>query len=183
VQPGSRVAPATGDDGSVSRRARERRRAREAQSPEERRAVWRKRLGVPEDPEARRRLREAAVARDAALVPQLDAEDAAARLEAVREVDLQGPGRERVFALASDDPDPAIRAAAYERLYEEPAATACQIARHGLSDPDASVVRVAIEVLSLFGDESNVAELETLAAEHGDPQVREAAADALEVLR
>jgi len=150
---------------------------------EERVALWRRRLGIPEDPEERRALREREQARDRELVPRLEAEDAAARAEAVRDVDLQGPGRERVFALAVDDADPAVRAAAVRRLLEEDAPTARQLAQRSLGDRDADVVLVSIEVLEVVGDASSAALLEPLAAGHEDPRVREAAAETIAFLR
>jgi hypothetical protein len=177
ASPAERTAP-VGLEG-----AREARRARAALTREERREIWRKRLGIPEDPAERQRLRERAAEQDRVRVPQLDAEDPALRVEAVRSVDLQGPGRERVFALSIDDPLPAVRAAALERLYEEDAATARQIAQRGLSDREPEVLLAAIGVLGVVGDASNVAALEILAAEHEDERVREAAAEVVEALR
>jgi len=159
------------------------RRGPQAPNAEERRTLWRRRLGIPEDPEQRRQVREQAEAQDRELVPRLDAEEADVRAEAVRTVDLQGPGRERVFALAIEDPVPAVRVAALERLYEEDAHTARKISQRSLTDRDPEVVLAAIEVLGVVGDASSVPELEPLAAAHEDPRVRAAAAETLEFLR
>ena len=177
------AAPAPPRAAAGVRRMREARREREALGVEERRALWRRRLGIPEDPAERQRQREQAAEQDRMRVTQLEAPDAGVRAEAVRAVDLQGPGRERVFALASDDPLPAVRAAALERLYEEEAHTARKIARRGLADREPEVVLVAIEVLGVVGDASSVPDLEPLAAEHEDPRVREAAVEVIEFLR
>jgi len=180
---GEPAATAEADAPAWRESARAVRQAREAASPEERRAVWRRRLKIPEDPAERARLRELAAEQDRVLVAQIDSEDPALRLEAVSGVDLRGPGRERVFALAVEDPLALVRAAAFERLYEEEAATARPIAQRGLADREPEVVLAAIGVLGVVGDASNVAELEQLAAYHADERVREAAAEAADFLR
>jgi hypothetical protein len=177
------AAPAVPRAAAGVRRARDARREREALSVEERRALWRRRLGISEDPAERQRQREQAAVQDRARVTQLEDPDAGVRAEAVRAVDLQGTGRERVFALVSDDPLPAVRVAALERLYEEEAHTARKIARRGLTDREPEVVLVAIEVLGVVGDASSVPDLEPLAAEHEDPRVRKAAVEVIEFLR
>jgi hypothetical protein len=134
-------------------------------------------------PEERERRLEAARAREAQALEQLASASAVDRAAAVEDVDIDGPGRDRVRALASEDPDPAVRSAAVERLSEDESADAFDAMQRALSDPAPQVVRAAIEGLDFRGDAAAIPQLERVATQHPDPEIRELATDAIDSLR
>ena len=111
----------------------------------------------------------------------LDSPDDRERLEAAEEVDLEGPGLDRLIELARDDADPRVRAAAVERLEDSGTFAATQALLQALGDGDSRVVLRAIEGLEFVGDESIIPHLEPL-RDHDDPEVRDAAIEAIEFL-
>jgi hypothetical protein len=143
---------------------------------------WRVRRRERMDPEELRLLRERSLARDELFVSRLGDESAEVRVEAVSEVDMEGPGRDRVYALAEGDPDPAVRAAAVSRLIDDHSLAGLEATYRALGDPDPVVVLEAIEAIETAGDESSVPYLLPLVEQHTDEEVREAAKEAAEFL-
>ncbi len=124
---------------------------------------------------------EAYAAEQAVLLSALDSPDPEARADAVDWIDLDGKAFERIISLLESDPDPDVRITIVDRLGDEesPAAIAALIV--ALRDSDPEVVLRAIEILEFEADGWLIPELEPLLA-HRDPDVREAAQDAIDFL-
>jgi len=133
-------------------------------------------------PEELARLEAEFLARDARARVELEEPSAEIRAAALEHVDIEGPGRDRVFALARQDPDPSVRAAALGRVSEEESAEAIEALHAGLADADPGVVMAAIVALEAAGDASSVPYLERVAREHPDARVRERARQAADFL-
>jgi len=86
-----------------------------------------------------------------------------------------------MISLLASDPNADVRATIADRLGEEdsPAAIAALVA--ALGDPDSEVVLRAIEILEFEAEGWLIPELERLLS-HPDPEVREAAEDAIDFL-
>jgi hypothetical protein len=128
------------------------------------------------------RVREAPSEEQAEMLAELDNPDPEARADAVFWVDLEGEALEQLTSMLQSDPDAEVRASIVDRLGDEesPAATAAVTA--ALQDRDPEVVLRAIEVLEFDAGDSLIPELERLLA-HPDPEVREAAEDAIWYLK
>ena len=85
-------------------------------------------------------------------------------------------------ALAAEDPDPGVRAAAVERMCEEDSDMSREALYRALADPSPAVVRAAIDSLDIVGNESSIPQLEQIASQHPDPEVRELARESAEFL-
>jgi hypothetical protein len=107
--------------------------------------------------------------------------DPEVRRAAATDVSTQGDGLWRVIGVLEEDPDPAVRATAAERLGEDGSFAAVRSLIASLADPDTAVVLEAIAALEYAGDESVAVELLHL-LDHEDPRVREAADEALDSL-
>ena len=124
---------------------------------------------------------EAYDAEQAELLAILDSPDPEARADAAEWIDLDGITLKRMISLLASDPDADVRATIADRLGEEdsPAAIAALVA--ALGDPDSEVVLRAIEILEFEAEGWLIPELERLLS-HPDPEVREAAEDAIDFL-
>jgi hypothetical protein len=124
---------------------------------------------------------EAYDADQAELLAILDSPDPEARADAAEWIDLDGKTLKRLISLLESDPDADVRATIADRLGEEdsPAAIAALVA--ALRDPDSEVVLRAIEILEFEAESWLIPELEGLLS-HRDPEVREAAQDAIDFL-
>jgi hypothetical protein len=121
---------------------------------------------------------ETLAAEQAELLSELDSSDPEARAEAADWVDLEGESLERMISLLQSDPDEDVRATIVDRFGDEasPATTAALVI--ALRDPSSEVVLRAIEALELDAEEWLIPELKPLLS-HSDPEVREAAEDAI----
>jgi hypothetical protein len=117
----------------------------------------------------------------AQLLSDLDSPDPDARVDAADWIDLEGEALERMISLLESDPDPVVRATIVDRLGEEITATTLAALVNALRDRDPEVVLQAIDVLEFEAEDWLIPELEPLLA-HSDPEVREAAQDAIEYL-
>jgi HEAT repeat protein len=124
---------------------------------------------------------EAYAAEQAELLSELDSPDPEARIDAVDWIDLDGEALERLISLLESDPDAEVRAAIVDRLGEEESPAAMEALINALRDPDSEVVLRAIEILEFEAEAWLIPELERLLA-HPDPEVREAAQDAIDFL-
>ena len=118
----------------------------------------------------------------AAAVRALESADPEERSDAVFDIEPEGQGLHSLLQVLRDDPDPGVRGLAARQLgYAElPEATAGLVS--ALEDPAPEVVIEAIGALELIDDSSVIGSLEKL-AQHRDPGVREAAAEAIDYLR
>ena len=133
-------------------------------------------------PEELEKIRRDFLARDEAARAVLDDPDPVVRAEAVPDVDIEGPGRDQVFALAESDPDPAVRSAALELLFEEDSQAAREALYQGLSDEDPGVVLKAIDLMEGLGEEEAIPYLQPVFEGHPDPRVRQRAGDVIQYL-
>jgi len=124
---------------------------------------------------------EAHINEQAQLLSDLDSSDPDARVDAADWIDLEGEALERMISLLESDPDPVVRATIVDRLGEEITATTLAALVNALRDRDPEVVLQAIDVLEFEAEDWLIPELEPLLA-HSDPEVREAAQDAIEYL-
>ena len=113
---------------------------------------------------------------------QLESDDPAARAEAVEYVDLDDPQTlARLIALAREDPEPRVRAAAATALGDHGSHLAVAALLEMLEDPDPAVLVAAIAALEDAGDASLIVRLRPL-EEHPAPEVRAAARSAIDYL-
>jgi len=119
---------------------------------------------------------------EARTVAQLYSDNASLRAVAVEDVDLDGPGRDRLYEMLEEDPDANVRAAAVERLLDEDSAAVLEQLYAALQDPASVVVRAAIGVLEWVGDEKALPHIEQVVQGHPDPDVRAAADEAYKLL-
>ena len=161
----------------LKEKLRARRLERESRRKE---SAWPSRPAL--SPEERAQREAALAAQDAVARQELESESAEVRAEALDRVDMQGPGRDRVFELARNDPDPTVRAAAVWRVSDEDSAEAFQVLHAALGDGDPHVVRTAIDALEGVGDEASVAPLLRLAQESPDSDLRRRAREVAEFL-
>jgi hypothetical protein len=155
---------------------------RHARSDEDGRVhLWHRREQI--DPEERERRREERRVKAEAALEQLASPASDARAAALGDVDMNGPARDQVFVLAAEDPDPAVRVAALDRLSEEDSGAALEAIHRALADPAPEVVRAAIGALDIVGDETSLPYLHTLAEQHPDPDVRKLARETEDFLR
>jgi len=117
----------------------------------------------------------------AELIAELDSPDPEARTDAVDWIDLDGEALERLISLLESDPDAEVRAAIVDRLGEEESPAAMAALINALRDPNSEVVLRAIEILEFEAEAWLIPELERLLT-HPDPEVREAAQDAIDFL-
>jgi hypothetical protein len=142
----------------------------EAPAPERRAAVPPESMLQDRDPELR-----------AELYRQLEDPDPELRAEAAAWLDTDDEGIARLGEILANDPSPLVRAAAAETLGEEESPVAVQLLLRALRDPDPQVVVEALDALEYIGDETIIPELSFL-REHPSPEVREAAAEAIDWL-
>jgi HEAT repeat protein len=118
----------------------------------------------------------------AAAVRALESADPEQRSDAVFDIEPEGQGLRSLLQVLRDDPDPGVRGLAARQLAyaESPEATSGLVS--ALEDPAPEVVIEAIGALELIDDSSVIGSLEKL-AQHRDPGVREAAAEAIDYLR
>ncbi len=118
----------------------------------------------------------------AEMLAALDDPDPETRADAVFWIDLEGDALEQLVSMLESDPDAEVRASVVDRLGDEesPAATAAVTA--ALRDREPEVVLRAIEVLEFDAGDWLLPELERLLT-HSDPEVREAAEDAILYLK
>jgi hypothetical protein len=131
----------------------------------------------PDDPDL-----EARAAEQAELFSDLDSPDPDTRIDAVDWIDLEGEALERMIAQLKSDPDAEVRATIVDRLGEEVSPSTLAALVGALGDRDPEVVLRAIEVLEFEAEDWLIPELEPLLA-HSDPEVREAAEDAITFLK
>jgi hypothetical protein len=124
---------------------------------------------------------EADAAEQAELLSELDSPNPEARADAVDWIDLDEESLERIISLLESDPDAEVRETIVDRLSEEesPAAIAALVA--ALRDPNPEIVVQVIEYLEFEAGAWVIPELEPLLS-HSDPEVRDAAAIAIEFL-
>jgi len=118
----------------------------------------------------------------AAAVRALESADPEERSDALFDIEPEGQGLRSLLQVLRDDPDPEVRGLAARQLgyAESPEATAGLVS--ALGDPAPGVVIEVIGALELIDDSSVIGSLEKL-AQHRDPGVREAAAEAIDYLR
>ncbi len=131
----------------------------------------------PDDPDS-----EARAAEQAELFSDLDSPDPDTRVDAADWIDLEGEALERMIAQLKSDPDAEVRATIVDRLGEEVSPSTLAALVGALGDRDPEVVLRAIEVLEFEAEDWLIPELEPLLA-HSDPEVREAAQDAIAFLK
>ena len=165
----SRDRSGSGDDRALARA--ERRERRRAEDPSERKlAAARQR----EELLAERR------AREPETLAALESSDPSVREAAVRDLDPEA-GYQRAADLLHNDPDPAVRAAALDRVFQSNAAGSLPELVRATHDPEPQVVIEALDRLEFDGDASILPELEHL-REHPDPGVRERYAETSDIL-
>lgn len=125
---------------------------------------------------------EANAAERAEMLSELDNPDPEKRADAIFWIDLDAESLDRLIAQLQSDPDPEVRASIVDRLGDEESTAALAAVTGALQDPDPVVVLRAIEVLELNAEDWLIPELERLRV-HPDPEVREAAEDAITYLR
>lgn len=103
------------------------------------------------------------------------------RADAVSYLEPSGPELPQLRSIASNDPDPRVRAAAVSQLAEGESYVALEGVIEALDDPDPAVVIEAIEELALQDDTSVVRYLRALQS-HEDPEIAAAATEAVEFL-
>ena len=118
----------------------------------------------------------------AAALRALESADPEERSDALFDIEPEGQGLHSLLQVLRDDSDPEVRGLAARQLgyAESPEATAGLVS--ALDDPAPEVVIEVISALELIDDSSVIGNLEKL-AQHRDPRVREAAADAIDYLR
>ena len=121
-------------------------------------------------------------AEQAEVLADLNDPDPEVRADAIFWVDLDGEVLEQMISLLKSEPDAEVRASIVERLGDEESPAAIAAVTGALQDPDPEVVLQAIEVLEFDAEGWLIPELERLLA-HPDPEVREAAEDAILYLR
>jgi hypothetical protein len=122
---------------------------------------------------------EASSDEQAELLSNLDSPDPETRADAADWIDLDGPALKRLTSLLESDPDADVRATIADRFGEEESPAAITALVAALQDPNSEVVLRAIEALEFEGGAWLIPELERLLA-HSDPEVREAAQDAID---
>jgi len=147
-----------------SRRA-ERRRGREAPTPEE----------------AARRVVESERERQT-LLAQLDDPDPAVRAGAAEWIEPEGEGLERLKEILEEDPEPEVRIAATGALADAESLGGVDLLVEALSDPDPRVALAALEALEFTGDATVIPKLRP-ALERPEPEVRERTVEAIEFLQ
>jgi hypothetical protein len=120
-------------------------------------------------------------AEQAEILAELDSPDPEERADAVFWLDLDEQSLERMISLLRSDPDPDVRASIVDRLGDEESVSAISAVAAALQDPNPEVVLRAIEALQFNAEEWLIPELERLLT-HSNPEVREAAEDAIEYL-
>ncbi|MDH3211566.1 MAG: HEAT repeat domain-containing protein [Myxococcales bacterium] len=155
------------------------RRRRERRDRETRTAATRERR------EARRPERQALARQTAertAEAPRLlEDADPAVRARGAAWLALDGDGVERLSDALSNDPAPAVRAAAAERLAHTDSLAAVTQLLTAIHDGDSQVVIAALDALEWVGDESIIPQLSPL-LKHHDPAVRVRTVEAIEFL-
>lgn len=149
----------------------ERRERRKAEDPGERKLAAARQ---------REQLRAERLAREAETLAALESSDPSLREAAVRDLDPEA-GYPRAVDLLRNDPDPAVRAAALDRVFQSNAAASLPELVRATRDSDPQVVIEALDYLDFEGDASLLPELEHL-REHPDPQVREKYAETSDLL-
>jgi len=99
------------------------------------------------------------------------------RLEALEQLDPEGPQQAHLAALVREDPSPEVRVAAAERLAEGDPFAATPPLLAALADPDPAVVEAAVLALEDVYDaapDPRIRESVAVLREHRDPAVREA---------
>lgn len=112
----------------------------------------------------------------------LFSDDATIRTEAVNSIPLFDEWVHEIERIAVDDPSPAVRSAAVQRIEELPRLKALDVLHRVLLDEEPTVVLDAIKILEYLGNLRTVGKFQVLAKEHPDSRVREAAAAAIEQL-
>jgi HEAT repeat protein len=142
-------------------------------------AATRSRESAPNDrPEP---ISEADAAEQAELLSDLDSSDPITRAEAADWIDLDGKVLDRMISLLEEDPDPDVRLTIADRLGDEESPAAISALVAALRDPNSEVVLRAIEILEFEAEAWLIPELIPLLSHH-DPEVREAAQDAIDFL-
>ncbi len=135
-------------------------------------------------PEERERERVEEETRDALAVEQLTSSSPEVRILGLEAVYVGGPGHDLVYRIAANDPDPATRALALNRIVDDDDSTAALAALHAaLSDPSPEVVRAALAGLVVIGDESSVPYLERLLTTNLTPEIRRIAEHTLDFVK
>jgi HEAT repeat protein len=114
-------------------------------------------------------------------IERLADRDPRSRAEAASEVEPEGRGLDALLGLVYSDPDPSVRVAAVSQLEDSDAHAAVEGLISALGDRDRRVVLEAIDALEFAGDESIIPSLEPL-LDSPDPEIREAASEAIEFL-
>lgn len=112
---------------------------------------------------------------------RLGSSDPVVRQEAIREIPAAGPGLDPLMSALAEDPDPEVRAAAAAQLAASGSFGAVTGLLLALQDASPFVIISVLGALELSGDETLVPEIAPL-LEHPDPDVRRAAARAIQLL-
>jgi hypothetical protein len=113
---------------------------------------------------------------------QLDDSDWEERLEAIERIEPEGEGLAILIGRLADDPSPKVRAAAATQLEDSDTLLAVDALVRALNDPDKEVVLDAIDALEFTDDETVADDLEPL-EDHPDPDISEAATEAICFIR
>ena len=114
-------------------------------------------------------------------IDRLSSRDPKLREEAAYEIEPEGRGLDALLDLVYNDPDPDVRVAAVSQLEDSDAHASVEGLIDALGDRDRRVVLEAIDALEFAGDESVIPSLEPL-LDSSDPEIREAAEEAIEFL-
>jgi HEAT repeat protein len=100
------------------------------------------------------------------------------RVEAIDQIEPEGEGLGTLIERLQNDPHPKVRAAAARQIEDSDTLLSVDALIRALSDPDREVVLQAIDALE-FSDDESVANDIALLKSHPDPEIREAAAEAV----
>jgi HEAT repeat protein len=103
------------------------------------------------------------------------------RSDAVLDIEPEGPGLQYLLEVVTDDPDPEVRIAAVSQLGDSESPEAITGMLTALNDANSEVILEAIDGLEYSADQNAIGNLEKL-LQHPDPEVREAAEDAIDYL-
>ena len=103
------------------------------------------------------------------------------RSDAVLDIEPEGPGLQYLLEVVTDDPDPEVRIAAVSQLGDSESPEAITGMLTALNDANSEVILEAIDGLEYSADQNVIGNLEKL-LQHPDPEVREAAEDAIDYL-
>ena len=82
----------------------------------------------------------------------------------------------------TDDPSEDVRAAAVDRIAESDSASTVMLLLAALKDPSSKVVIQALDGLEFEADETVIPQIEPIARNHPDPEVREKAEESISFL-